>query len=397
MNILFISNLYPAYPGQSRTEMTYALHQFTQEWVKSGENVLSIALWDCYPEIFGFFSDFAKKKKLYAFEETFQLDSVPILRIPTFKIPHFPYASREIERLLTTISKNLQSCNFRPDVIVVHGLYPAQVGSLLKQRLNIPMVTGIHTTDRVRIEKKRFPKTIEQILKTSDAFAFRSPVIKKAVMQKVPEYINQGNSFITLSGIDESIIISDQELADKISRNSEKTTIMTACYLKRRKNTHLLIKAFAALKNSDLELIIIGDGPERKGLESLSEKLGASNQVRFLGQQSRDMVLDQMRKADIFAMVSHSETLGLVYLEAMACGCITVGTKGEGIDGVIKDGENGYLCEPNTKELTSKLNHIISMDGQKRKELIQNAIATTRAYSSNKCATEYSNFLEHYC
>ena len=108
MNILFISNLYPAYPGQPRTEMTYALHQFTQEWVNSGEKVLSIALWDCYPKIFGYFSDFAKKKKQYAFQDKFQIASVPIIRMPTFKIPHFPYSLREIDRLASQISQYLK-------------------------------------------------------------------------------------------------------------------------------------------------------------------------------------------------------------------------------------------------------------------------------------------------
>ena len=396
MNILFISNLYPAYPGQARTEMTYALHQFTQEWVHSGENVLSIALWDCYPKIFGYFSDFAKKKKLYAFEEIFQLDSVPILRIPTFKIPHFPYSSRETEKLANQVSHNLESCDFQPDIMVVHGLYPAQIASVLKSRLDTPMVTGIHITDQFRIEKKRFPKSIEQVLKTSDGFAFRSEAIKKAVMKKIPEYINQENSFVALSGIDESIIISDQELAYKISRNSEKTTIMTACQLKRRKNTHLLIKAFSAIENSDLELIIIGDGPERKKLEHLAQNLNVSDRVHFMGQMPRDKVIDNLRKADIFIMVSHSETFGLVYLEAMASGCITVGTKGEGIDGVIKDGENGFLCEPNATELSKILSYPITFDNKRKMEFLKDSIQTTQQYSSTTTAKEYLKFLSDF-
>lgn len=397
MNILFISNLYPAYPGQSRTEMTYALHQFTKEWVNSGEKVLSIALWDCYPGIFGYFSDFAKKKKLYAFEETFQLDSVPILRIPTFKIPHFPYSVREADRLANQISHDFESCDFHPDIVVVHGLYPAQVGSLLKQKFNIPMVTGIHITDQFRIEKRRFPKVIDQVLKISDGFAFRSEAIKKAVMQKVPEYINQENSFIALSGIDESIIISDEELTNKVYRKKEKTTIVTACHLKRRKNTHLLIKAFAAIENSDLELIIIGDGPERKKLEHLAQNLNVSDKVHFLGQLPREKVIDHLRKADIFIMVSHSETFGLVYLEAMASGCITIGTKGEGIDGIIQDGENGFLCEPDVKELSSKLSQLASINYNTKKILLQNATGTTKIHSIKTCTEEYSAFLGNYC
>ncbi|MDY4104991.1 MAG: glycosyltransferase, partial [Oscillospiraceae bacterium] len=41
---------------------------------------------------------------------------------------------------------------------------------------------------------------------------------------------------------------------------------------------------------------------------------------------------------------------GLTYLEAMACGCYTIGSRGEGIDGVLVDGENGVLVTPGSVE-----------------------------------------------
>ena len=42
-------------------------------------------------------------------------------------------------------------------------------------------------------------------------------------------------------------------------------------------------------------------------------------------------------------MISQGEAFGLVYLEAMARGCITIASRGEGFDGIIKDGINGFL------------------------------------------------------
>ena len=39
------------------------------------------------------------------------------------------------------------------------------------------------------------------------------------------------------------------------------------------------------------------------------------------------------------------KTFGLVYLEAMARGCITVASRDEGFDGIIQDGVNGFLCK----------------------------------------------------
>ena len=389
MNILFISNLYPAYPGQSRTEMTYALHQFAKEWIKTDEKVLSIALWDCYPALFSFFSDFAKKKKEYNTEELFHLDLVPILRMPTFKIPHFPYTQREINRLRKRILINLNDLRYKPDILVVHGLYPAQIASSIKSELQIPMITGIHSTDTIRIRKKRFPEISRRILRESDSLAFRSMSLKNQLMQTIPELLADKNSFVAFSGVTQQITISQDQLAEKISRRNKDFIIMSACHLKRRKNIHLLIKAFARMKNRRSELIILGDGPEKKRLEGLARDLDVSERIRFVGYQPRTQVFEFMREADIFVLASHSETLGLVYLEAMASGCITVGTKGEGIDGVIENGVNGFLVTPDEASLVRTLHHILELSPEKRLNILSNALKTTSAMTEQKCAAHY--------
>ena len=68
-----------------------------------------------------------------------------------------------------------------------------------------------------------------------------------------------------------------------------------------------------------------------------------SERVRLTGRLPREQVLRLMAQSDVFAMPSRKEGFGIVYLEAMASGCVTIGSRGEGIDGVIRDGENGLL------------------------------------------------------
>ena len=53
-----------------------------------------------------------------------------------------------------------------------------------------------------------------------------------------------------------------------------------------------------------------------------------------------------MAKAQFFCMPSVREGFGIVYAEAMASGCITIGTEGEGVADVIRSGENGFLVPP---------------------------------------------------
>ena len=70
----------------------------------------------------------------------------------------------------------------------------------------------------------------------------------------------------------------------------------------------------------------------------------------FLGQIPNEDVLAEMAKARFYVMPSVREGFGIVYLEAMASGCITIGTQGEGIADLIESGVNGFLVPPDDPE-----------------------------------------------
>ena len=57
-----------------------------------------------------------------------------------------------------------------------------------------------------------------------------------------------------------------------------------------------------------------------------------------------------MSKAQFFCMPSVREGFGIVYLEAMASGCVAIGTEGEGIADLIESGKNGFLVPPEDSE-----------------------------------------------
>ena len=111
------------------------------------------------------------------------------------------------------------------------------------------------------------------------------------------------------------------------------------------KRFDVTIRALAKLREEglDLTLTVIGQGPLRSELEALSAQLGISEFVHFLGRKPNAEVFQKMCESGIFVMASKPEGFGIVYLEAMAAGCVTVGTEGEGIDGVIENGRNGFL------------------------------------------------------
>lgn len=89
-------------------------------------------------------------------------------------------------------------------------------------------------------------------------------------------------------------------------------------------------------------------------------------------------------------MISKNESLGLVYLEAMAKGCITIGFKNEGIDGITIHDENGFLCEAvNYKGLSGLIKFINNLSINEKRMISKNAIKTAENYTDNKAAKRY--------
>lgn len=199
-------------------------------------------------------------------------------------------------------------------------------------------------------------------------------------------YGKQQKEFICYSGIPEKYIVPVDRSFDQGIRHF--VFVGSLYKLKRVEDT------LKALKNvfgkRDFSFDIVGEGAENKNLHILVKELGIEQQVRFHGQVGRDKAQDIVRQADCFVMVSSREAFGLVYVEAMAKGCITVATKGQGIDGVIVDGENGFLCESgNVDALTSLIKRIVALPAQELKQISNNAILTAKNMTDGNVARHY--------
>ncbi len=118
-----------------------------------------------------------------------------------------------------------------------------------------------------------------------------------------------------------------------------------------KKGIDTLLRAFAkiAAKHPSVSLIQVGKGPLTKNLQTLTKKLGIDKQVRFLGSQPHEKVMQLMRAAEILALPSQTakdgdcEGLPIVILEASACSIPVVSTYHSGIPEAVLDGETGFL------------------------------------------------------
>ena len=101
-------------------------------------------------------------------------------------------------------------------------------------------------------------------------------------------------------------------------------------------------------KFPDVELDIVGDGPERTPLEDLTKELNLANSVKFLG--FRRDIAEILLPLDIFVLSSISEGTSITLLEAMAAGKPVVVTNVGGNPAIIDNGVNGFLVPPRDPE-----------------------------------------------
>lgn len=127
------------------------------------------------------------------------------------------------------------------------------------------------------------------------------------------------------------------------------------------KNLEELLELFAGelAHNTKLTFLIVGDGPAREQLESLSAKLGIAEHVIFTGMVNPSEVQDYYQLGDVFVCASTSETQGLTYIEAAANGLVLLCRKDPCLNGVLQDGVNGYFYTV-PEEFLEKINTILN-------------------------------------
>ena len=363
MNILFITDLYPVKDDEKTTPKT--LFNFVKEWEKQGHKVDVIK-----PNFI--LNSFLRGKPFY---KTGKYGNILNINYWT----PFWFDIKQKQPAL------LPSCP--PEVLTIAHM-PS--GILFADKLGLPFVAGIHNSDLEVLTnplyKFHFKKRLEKALTNAKAIACRSFVIKDKLLKLYPGF--ESKTFTAPSGIDERYITefissnANENISSTIQPFNHSTIqVLTCANFKKRKNIDKVIEACKGLKG--FELTVIGDGSGCRKLEKIDKS------VKFTGRLNHDKVLEKMRESDIFILPSINETFGMVYLEAMAQGCITICTKDDGIAGIIKDGENGFLTLPISSEIRKLLLNIKNMDDDSLKTLRYNSFQTIREYTSDKCAREY--------
>lgn len=257
------------------------------------------------------------------------------------------YFNEKYSRLLSQYCKDKK---IQFDAVIVH--FPSrfsEFANLIESKNKIAILHSFDISSDTRIS---YIKSIETIF---SKFGCRSAAILEIAKKQFKAEV-----FLCPSGVPSSLVIdSDWYRAwkpDGILRVSCVSRLVPY------KNVANLITSFSLLNSRKWYLSIIGDGPERDRLIALVKQLNIEKQVDFAGGVEREEVFDRLRHSDVFALVSKKETLGLAYLEAMACGALIVASSGRGIDGMFPATDGIRFVNPDDIDgITDALEHFLSM------------------------------------
>ncbi|MFO1072649.1 MAG: glycosyltransferase family 4 protein [Geminicoccaceae bacterium] len=161
--------------------------------------------------------------------------------------------------------------------------------------------------------------------------------------------------------------------------------------LVRRKNLSTLIAALERLGRDDVDLLVIGDGPEKLRLKAQAEAAGLRGRVQFRGFVNEETKFRLLHAADVFALPSLHEAFGLVYLEAMHCGLPVVAAKPGGQEDYLDDGRTGFLVPPDDLDgLVVALRRLVD-DGALRAEMSAYNRVVANRFSVRTTAARYES------
>ncbi|MCU1273984.1 MAG: glycosyltransferase, partial [Bryobacterales bacterium] len=170
--------------------------------------------------------------------------------------------------------------------------------------------------------------------------------------------------------------------------------IASISYLRPYKYVHTLLEAFSILLRggSRAHLFIAGDGPLFDELQKLSQDLGITGRVHWLGNFSMPEKL--LQGSDIFVLASVGEAFGFAVAEAMACGVPAVASRSGGFPEIVEEGKTGFLAKPaDAADFADRMQQLAA-DPNLRREMSQRSIERARQCFSAQ--NTVGNFLKLY-
>jgi glycosyltransferase involved in cell wall biosynthesis len=253
---------------------------------------------------------------------------------------------------------------FKPDLIHVHHmLVNAWVANFLRGVCGVKYLVTCHGSDLYAvIQDRRYFRLCRDALRAADVITVVSGDTRAKLLKTFgPELRKKVRTVpggIRLELFPETMDKQSlKSLASSLGITDGKIALFTGRLIT-EKGVEYFIKAASKIKG---DIVIAGDGPQKKKLEKMVEDMKLSN-VHILGHFDYQTLIKLYYLADVFvAPAVWDEPLGLTIIEAMAAGKPVVVTRKGGVTMAVKDGQNGFFVRPrNATDIAEKVNKLFA-------------------------------------
>lgn len=185
-------------------------------------------------------------------------------------------------------------------------------------------------------------------------------------------------------------IFSSSLLEKEIAKNNvqrtmvkgQKVRLITVSRQVRAKGTDTSLKALALLRDSNIFLDVVGDGPDLPFFIEMAKQFNITSQVRFHGKCTHSQVLDLMKQCNLFCYPTRaSEGFPKVVLEAMSCGLPVITNPVSVLPELVDVSNSGVILKEDTPEELAKAIQRIIKDKTLYEKISLNAMNKAKEYS----------------
>jgi colanic acid/amylovoran biosynthesis glycosyltransferase len=309
-------------------------------------------------------------------------------RLRRSRVPVSKHEAKQLSRIIR-----------RENAALVHIYFGTEAARLLSwmPRAGVPIVVSFHGAD---VSDSISDGELQAVCLHASLLLHRSDSLREALLARgaPQEKLRANPTGVPVPGETTKIQIAD----------GKPLRLLQACRFIEKKGIDVTLESAKILVDLgfDVRLTLAGDGPRRVELESAASRLGISSRVRWTGFLNSEQLAGEYRQHDVFLHPSREtgsgdrEGIPNSLLEAMAHGCVVLGTRHSGIPEAVEDGVNGLLVDRADALLVADAVSKIASDPARAKSLGAAARQTIlERFSTQACIrqleTSYAEVASH--